>query len=44
MNPAFLGAAAALAWGTHDFAARFPSQDIGPRRFEENQGEVVQPA
>ncbi len=29
MNPALLGAIAALAWGSHDFAARFPSRDIG---------------
>ena len=29
MNPALLGVLAALAWGTHDFAARFPSRDIG---------------
>jgi drug/metabolite transporter (DMT)-like permease len=31
MNPALLGVIAALSWGTHDFAARFPSRDIGPR-------------
>lgn len=31
MNPALLGVIAALSWGTHDFAARFPSQAIGPR-------------
>jgi drug/metabolite transporter (DMT)-like permease len=31
MNPALLGVVAALSWGTHDFAARFPSRDIGPR-------------
>ncbi len=29
MNPALLGVFSALAWGTHDFAARFPSQKIG---------------
>ncbi len=29
MNPALLGAISALAWGTHDFAARFPSRQIG---------------
>ncbi len=29
MNPALLGLMAALAWGTHDFAARFPSREIG---------------
>ena len=30
MNPALLGSAAALAWGAHDFLARFPSRRIGP--------------
>jgi drug/metabolite transporter (DMT)-like permease len=30
MNSALLGSAAALAWGTHDFLARFPSRRIGP--------------
>ena len=30
MNSALLGMAAALAWGTHDFLARFPSRGIGP--------------
>jgi drug/metabolite transporter (DMT)-like permease len=30
MNSALLGVAAALAWGTHDFLARFPSRAIGP--------------
>jgi drug/metabolite transporter (DMT)-like permease len=30
MNSALLGAAAALAWGMHDFLARFPSRGIGP--------------
>jgi len=30
MNSALLGVAAALAWGTHDFLARFPSRGIGP--------------
>jgi len=29
MNPALLGLTAALAWGVHDFAARFPSREIG---------------
>ena len=29
MNPAILGVIAALSWGTHDFAARFPSGRIG---------------
>jgi len=31
MNPALLGVIAALAWGTHDFAARFPTRKIGPQ-------------
>ena len=30
MNSALLGSMAALAWGTHDFLARFPSRQIGP--------------
>ena len=30
MNSALVGALAALAWGTHDFLARFPSRQIGP--------------
>ena len=29
MNPAILGVIAALSWGAHDFAARFPSGRIG---------------
>ncbi|MEO0619732.1 MAG: EamA family transporter, partial [Pseudomonadota bacterium] len=29
MNPIFLGAAAAIAWGAHDFAARFAGTRIG---------------
>src|SRR5687768_11098391 len=30
MNSALLGSVAALAWGTHDFAARFASRSAGP--------------
>lgn len=30
MNAALLGSIAALAWGTHDFLARFPSRSLGP--------------
>jgi len=30
MSAALLGAIAALAWGTHDFLARFPSRSVGP--------------
>ena len=30
MNSALLGLAAALSWGFHDFAARFPSRAVGP--------------
>ncbi len=30
MSSALLGAAAALAWGAHDFLARFPSRSLGP--------------
>jgi drug/metabolite transporter (DMT)-like permease len=30
MNAGLLGSLAALAWGTHDFLARFPSRSIGP--------------
>jgi drug/metabolite transporter (DMT)-like permease len=30
MNSALLGSVAALAWGTHDFAARFASRGAGP--------------
>jgi drug/metabolite transporter (DMT)-like permease len=30
MNSALFGSVAALAWGTHDFLARFPSRRIGP--------------
>jgi drug/metabolite transporter (DMT)-like permease len=29
MNAALLGSVAALAWGTHDFLARFPSRTLG---------------
>lgn len=29
MNPALLGSVAALAWGTHDFVARFASRRVG---------------
>jgi drug/metabolite transporter (DMT)-like permease len=30
MSSVFLGVAAALAWGLHDFLARFPSRAVGP--------------
>jgi drug/metabolite transporter (DMT)-like permease len=30
MNSALLGSLAALAWGVHDFIARYPSRAIGP--------------
>jgi drug/metabolite transporter (DMT)-like permease len=30
MNSALLGLVAALSWGFHDFAARFPSRAVGP--------------
>ena len=30
MNSALLGLVAALSWGVHDFAARFPSRAVGP--------------
>jgi drug/metabolite transporter (DMT)-like permease len=30
MSSALLGVVAALAWGTHDFAARYPSRGVGP--------------
>lgn len=30
MNSALLGSVAALAWGAHDFVARYPSRRIGP--------------
>jgi drug/metabolite transporter (DMT)-like permease len=30
MTPVLLGVVAALAWGVHDFLARFPSRAVGP--------------
>ena len=40
MSSALLGVVAALAWGTHDFAARYPSRSVGPLN---SGGPVLEP-